>query len=210
MKCRPRDEEQPPKTRPPTVTVAPQSDGGDSIFGNEKASALDSLFPVFPYRLWRQELLYLWKTRGVRLFSPVFGRILAQVIREDFSRLPPLGKGGGGPFVVVPIPPRPGKLLDKGWDQVADLCRCLEEGHHIPVARLLRRRTRTQQKKLTAETRRQNAAHAFCLRRGAKIPPRIILLDDLRTTGTTLEACADLLKAAGAQEVRALVLFGVD
>jgi predicted amidophosphoribosyltransferase len=159
--------------------------------------------PLFSYRLWRRELLFLWKGRGVRLFTPLFGGLIEKAWPEmcmDSKKC-----------VLIPIPPRPGKIRDKGWDQVEDLYRYLEYRRCIPVARLLCRRSKKQQKKMLGlEGRMENARASYVLRPLARVPPHIVLLDDVRTTGATLEACAALLKAAGALSVQALTLFGVD
>jgi predicted amidophosphoribosyltransferase len=171
--------------------------------GEISATALDWTMPLFSYRLWRRELLFLWKGRGVRLFTPLFGDLIEKA-------WPEMGVG----LTLIPIPPRPGKIRDKGWDQVEDLCRYLEIRRHIPIARLLCRQSKKQQKKMLGlEGRMENARASYTLRPGLKpdrIPFHIVLLDDVRTTGATLEACAELLKAAGALSVQALTLFGVD
>jgi ComF family protein len=167
-------------------------------------------FPVFPYMLWMKELAFAWKTRGVRLLSPVFAKILADVFAAQMDI---------GDAVVVPVPPRPGKLRKKGWDQVEELCRWLESAHNVPVVRLLRRRSSVEQKKLDRQEREQNALKAYFFDESARkkidsgkiaLPQRVVLLDDVRTTGATLETCAAVLKDAGVKEVRAAVLFGVE
>jgi ComF family protein len=187
-----------------------QADKQDRGGEPEKKSVLDSCFPIFSYHLWRRELLYLWKGRGVRLFTPFFAAILAQALTEelhisgntDATDLP----------VIVPVPPRPGKIREKGWDQVEDLCKWLERYYGFTVARLLKRRSSAQQKKLDRAHRLENAQNAYFLsQRGAKnMPKNSILLDDVRTTGATLEMCALALKHSGCQTVRGLVLFGVE
>jgi predicted amidophosphoribosyltransferase len=97
---------------------------------------------------------------------------------------------------------------------VEDLCRYLESRRRVPIARLLRRQSKKQQKKMLGlEGRTENARASYSLRPGlasSQIPRHIVLLDDVRTTGATLEACAGLLKTAGALSVQALTLFGTD
>ena len=172
-------------------------------------SEISFCFAVYPYMLWMKDLLFTWKTRGIRLFSPLFARILSRVLAEEFSRVSQ---------VVVPVPPRPGKIRKKGWDQIEELCAWLELAHNVPVMRLLRRTTVVEQKKLDKITRKENAKTAYCFDERArkkieagklKLPHTVILLDDVRTTGTTLETCAALLKEQGVQDVQALVLFYV-
>jgi ComF family protein len=173
-----------------------------------QVSAVDFLFPVFSYRLWCRELVFVWKSRGVRIFTPIFARIILRVLQEELWP-----KNSEEPIpVIVPVPPRPGKIREKGWDQIEDLCSYLEGRFGVPVARLLVRRSTTQQKKLDQAHRKENAQSAYGL--AQKLPPtlpsRVILLDDVRTTGATMDICAQALKARGVQEVQGLVLFSVD
>ena len=66
----------------------------------------------------------------------------------------------------------------------------------------------TDQKKLSAAMRRANVSDAFRLKSGAKVDgKRFILIDDIITTGSTVEKCASLLLGAGAAEVHPASLF---
>jgi ComF family protein len=170
-------------------------------------------YPVFPYRMWMKDVLFTWKTQGVRLFSPLFARIICNVLSDG------LFLARGESTAIVPVPPRPGKLRKKGWDQVEDLALWLELWHRIPVMRLLKRRQTVEQKKLDKKKREENAQKAYYLDDKIKkkiesgtlvLPKRVILLDDVRTTGTTLETCARVLQSAGVEETQAVVLFSVD
>jgi ComF family protein len=112
---------------------------------------------------------------------------------------------------VVPVPLHPWRRLYRGFNQAADLAASLP----IPVVPALwRRRMTAPQTGLPAGARRRNVGGAFCLSpllrrrvRQTMIADRIVLLvDDVRTTGATLDACAHVLKDAGAKEVRALTV----
>ena len=102
------------------------------------------------------------------------------------------------------------KRIQRGFNQSADLAEALG----LPVRAVLRRTrpTRTQTG-LTQGQRRRNVAGAFALRVWPWRPPRtalagrtLVLVDDVMTTGATLDACARVLKRAGAREVRTLTL----
>jgi ComF family protein len=111
---------------------------------------------------------------------------------------------------VVPVPLHPWRRVRRGFNQAADLARWLDQ----PIVHALwRRRSTLSQSGLSARERRSNVRAAFTLSplmsRAAlrRIEAHVIVLvDDVRTTGATLEACAAVLKQAGAREIRALTI----
>lgn len=107
---------------------------------------------------------------------------------------------------VVPVPLHPWRRVRRGFNQADDLARRLGP----PVMRVLWRVGATRsQTGLTSSDRRRNVRHAFVmspLAAGAVSGRVVALIDDVRTTGSTLEACATVLKRAGAREVRALTV----
>ena len=122
---------------------------------------------------------------------------------------------------IVPVPPRKGKIQEKGWDQIDELCRLLEFRYGYKVLRLLQRKTKVEQKKLDREGRLKQIGHAYyCLPApafakalkpyGGKLPESEVLLDDVCTTGSTIESCARILKEVGIKNVNGLSLFVVD
>jgi len=105
--------------------------------------------------------------------------------------------------IVVPVPLHWSRRRQRGFDQAWDLARHLG----LPVCRALRRvRATPTQTSLPAAQRHRNVRDAFAAtRRSAMANGAIVLLvDDVSTTGATLDACARVLKACGAREVRAL------
>jgi ComF family protein len=109
-----------------------------------------------------------------------------------------------GAHCLVPVPLHPARRRQRGFNQAADLAGHL--GLRIHAALLRTRHTRTQTD-LPAAERQHNVLGAFALARGAAkdVSGRVIVLvDDVSTTGATLDACARVLKEAGAIEVRAL------
>jgi len=114
---------------------------------------------------------------------------------------------------VVPVPLHPLRRMRRGFNQAADLARQLDR----PVVHALwRARVTTAQAGLTAAARRRNVRRAFILspllrpsaHRSMIEGKVVVLVDDVRTTGATLNACAEVLKQAGAREVRALTAAG--
>ena len=117
-------------------------------------------------------------------------------------------KAGGavlnGADIVVPVPLHIGRQYRRGFNQAAELARHLD----LPSVRALRRRRATvTQTDLPEAERHRNVSGAFCVRRLARRRVHgaiVVLIDDVSTTGATLDACAGALLAAEAREVRAL------
>jgi ComF family protein len=111
---------------------------------------------------------------------------------------------------VVPVPLHPWRRVRRGFNQAADLARQLDR----PVLHALWRwRPTPAQTGLTAPARRRNVRGAFGISPlrtrevGAALEDRVVVLvDDVRTTGATLNECARALKEAGAKEVRSLTV----
>ena len=158
-------------------------------------SAIDRVLPLFFYTAEAQALLTAWKVLGMRGFSAAFAECLALVLARTQGA------------TVVPVPPRPGKLRERGWDQVEDIARLLESRHGIVVSRCLERRSAVQQKKLGKLARLTNMRGAIAVNGKIGVPKTAVVIDDLMTTGATLEACADTLKAAGCGKVCGITLF---
>jgi ComF family protein len=105
---------------------------------------------------------------------------------------------------VVPVPLHPWRRLRRGFNQADDLARGLGR----PVRRVLRRRRHgPPQASLPAGRRDGNVRHAFGLAIGARARVRgrvLVVVDDVMTTGATLNACSRVLLEAGARKVYAL------
>jgi ComF family protein len=106
-----------------------------------------------------------------------------------------------GADVAVPVPLHFTRQYARGFNQAAELA--AQVG--LPVVNALRRtRATTTQTDLPEGLRHQNVKGAFALRRPVQAGSIVVLVDDVSTTGATVDACARVLLAAGAREVRAL------
>ena len=110
--------------------------------------------------------------------------------------------------LVVPVPLAAERLAERGYNQAGLLARAYAELHGLPcVARAVRRTRHTEsQVGLSVAQRQRNVAGAFQAEPGLVSGHTIMLVDDVCTTGATLEACAAALMTAGAARVWGLTL----
>jgi ComF family protein len=107
-----------------------------------------------------------------------------------------------GPVPLIPVPVHAARERQRGYNQAELLARALGAAVGLPVLDLLeRRRSTVRQHGLGKAARLHNLRGAFALRDRVRAPPQAILVDDILTTSATLEACAQVLRAAGAAAV---------
>jgi len=145
-----------------------------------------------------REAIHQFKYRPCRSLGRPLGEWFAQNIRI----LPRLE-------VAIPVPLHGSRLRQRGFNQALLLAHHLHEKHGISLSfdNLVRMRRTMPQVELSAEERIKNVADAFALRRPDEIYAKnVVIVDDVFTTGATMNECASVLKAAGAAEVVALTL----
>jgi ComF family protein len=133
---------------------------------------------------------------------PDLARPLADLLRPALAELEL-----GAAERLVPVPLHPTRLAERGYNQAALLARELTRGTAARCApRALQRVHATRaQATLSREERRRNVGEAFQLRRARGwVGRRVVLVDDVVTTGNTARACMRVLGAAGAQVVAIL------
>ena len=135
-----------------------------------------------------------WKERGVRRLASV----AAELVHDRVA--PPAAD------VITYIPPDGDRSVRRGHHPARDLAAALGARWGMPVAGLLERtRPVARQTHLSRAERRRNVRAAFRATH-APVPPRIVLVDDVYTTGATVDAGAAALRAAGACEVVVVTL----
>lgn len=126
----------------------------------------------------------------------ILGRMLCQGFYDP--RVQALGIDG-----IVPVPLHPARLREREFNQAAVLAKVAAKRLALPVMPALRRaRYTSTQTHFHREERFENLEGAFALARGAGIDGcKLALVDDVLTTGSTADACARVLKEAGASAV---------
>jgi ComF family protein len=170
------------------------------------SNALPALQPVIHlralghYRPPFSNLVHELKYRNRRSLAPVLGKSLAGLLMSDGMLR--------NAELLVPVPLHPARLRERGYNQSQLLAEQIAQASRIPAADSLRRVRNTRaQVRLDDDARQKNMAGAFALRPGAAVAgKKVILIDDVATTGATLSSAAQALKDAGAREVLALVV----
>ena len=160
-----------------------------------EARAFDALTAPFAYETPVKELIHRFKYSNQRFIAKGLARFMHDAVRE-----------AGWPSIhaVVPVPLHEARKLERGFNQAALLASELAQlMENVMDADALKRvhDTRTQTL-LDKEEREQNVRDAFEVSGNSRIEgATLLLVDDVVTTGTTADACARTLKAAGAKTV---------
>ena len=160
--------------------------------------AYDRAIVLFPYLGKYRKLLSSYKFDK----HTALGNFFVEIIKRTLER-----KDIPVETCIVPVPPRPGKIRKTGWDQVEYLVKLMDKGNgsDFPVSRCLKRLRSKSQKSLGRENRQTNIKGRIVQKK--QIPKIAVIIDDVITTGSTLDACACALKEGGAQTVYGLCLF---
>ena len=166
-----------------------------------QAPAYDRARAVGHYSGAMRTLVHQFKYADRHDARALFGRWLAEAGRDLI----------GGIDVVAPVPLSRWRLLSRRFNQAAVLAQEVsrQTGLALDLHLLQRSRSTPTQVGLTRDQRRRNLAGALRVSRGrrASLPGRnVLLIDDVITTGATIEACARALKRAGAARVDVLAL----
>ena len=137
------------------------------------------------------ELKFYKKLHNVNLL----GKLLAQHITKQQL-----------PEYLIPIPIHRKRLSKRGFNQSMELCRVLSKELDIPILpnAILKKKITKAQASLTAKQRKQNLKNSFAINQDIKAQ-HIAIIDDVMTTGTTMNEMARLLKKAGIKQIEAWV-----
>lgn len=195
--------------RPPHCTTCGHPFYG-VVEGGRMCVKCEGLDPAF--REGRTAVLFKGAARSLVIELKYHrGLHVLEDMTEIFRRVPELIAHVRG-ATLVPVPLHPRKARERGYNQAMLLARALAEatGAGTRVAPLLRRVVDTQtQTAFDRRTRMANLKNAFALVRGADLNPSLhyVLVDDVFTTGSTLNSCARALRRAGAVNLD-VVTFG--
>ncbi len=163
---------------------------------------LNRLRSVFRYGGEVQRLVQAFKFQG----QSSLGRTLAAQLTGCYA------EHAFAADIVVPVPLSGARRRRRGYNQAALLAREVARELGLPMSEAMRRLGNpTPQARSTAEQRRRNVSGVFEVAKSEAVAGRrVLLIDDVATTGATLSACAEALLATGASEVIGLTLARED
>ncbi len=164
----------------------------------DRSTFLDAAAVVFVFEGPLRDAVHCFKYKRIRRMARPLSNLL-----QAYLALHPLPADA-----IIPVPLHHHRLKQRGFNQTEVLAQHLSPACGLPVlARGLERSRHTEhQARLAAQERLSNVRGAFVWQPSTPPPTRVLLLDDVLTTGATLGACAQALRAAGTREVRALAL----
>lgn len=192
--------EQIPRVEPPFCTRCGDRAAADGLCARCRISPLqiECIRSVAYFEGALREALHHFKYRGRTALAVPLGDLLAMYWMQH--ALPA--------DVVVPVPLHAARLRERGYNQAALLARAMARrtGLALDEQTLVRQRATAPQVELDARQRQENVRDAFRCSGRALVGKRVLLIDDVCTTGATLEACAVALYEEGARSVQALTV----
>ncbi|MGI6007855.1 MAG: ComF family protein [Ruminococcus sp.] len=155
----------------------------------------DEGYGIFPYAGWVQESMSRFKFHGRVEYGRFYGKIMAAQAADRIERWKVQ--------VILPVPMHRKKEKRRGYNQAEILAREVGKTLGIPVRKDLVFRTRNTKplKEMTPEMRRKNLRDAFRAVPECGRYKSILLVDDIYTTGSTIDAIAKILKQQGTEKI---------
>lgn len=161
---------------------------------------MEAIVPACRYTGVVRELLHRFKYGREECLAVPLGDLLGRAFGDE--RL-----SASSFRALVPVPLHPMRQRERGFNQAELLAGRVRGGCGLPVRRLLRRiRSTAPQARYDREERMRNLQGAFVARVEGEPGGDYLLVDDVSTTGATLDACALALRSAGAGRVFAMVV----
>jgi ComF family protein len=187
--------------RTPFLNRSPLDEGGRCAMCRLGLSGYDAVYSYGSYEGTLRKLVHLLKYGGIRPLAKPLGDYLARALpREQHFDL------------AVPMPLHWRRRWQRGFNQAELLAREIARRWNAPVRKVVRRiRFTPSQAGLSLAQRRLNVRGAFAAKRGIRLDGmRVLLVDDVLTTGASAGACARALKRAGASHVALLTVARAD
>ena len=145
-----------------------------------------------------KELIHNFKYNSIKELTPFLGEKMVQVLRDNPTKID----------IITFVPVHVMRMASRGYNQAELLAEYVSQKIEIKIEKLLTKTRNTKrQVGLKRQQRKNNLSGAFKANQNVDISnKKILIIDDVTTTGQTLEECAKVLKNAGAKEVWGLVI----
>ena len=169
---------------------------------------LSGLFFALPYKekFLTKKLIYQFKYKPyIKELSKTLAAILTEHLVISHNNAESIWENS----VLMPVPLEKSKLKSRGYNQSEELARELSKILQVPLfsENLAKIKKTAPQMELSAKERAENLKGAFSIKNPAEIAgKKIFLIDDVYTTGSTLQECANVLKSAGAKQIWGIVI----
>jgi ComF family protein len=187
--------------RAPFMNAHPLDESGRCALCRLGLAGFDAVYSYGSYEGTLRKLIHLFKYGQIRPLARPFGDLLSRVIPRE-QRFD----------CVVPMPLHWRRRWERGFNQSELLAREIARRWNAPLRQAVKRVKATPpQAGLTNAKRRANVSGAFAIRRGLRLDgARVLLVDDVLTTGASAAACARVLKRAGAAHVALVAVARTD
>lgn len=177
---------------------------------NFGVSEFDYGFAAMGYGLYERRLIFNLKYDGKTYIAPILADIIYDALYSNLTseKCRDLLKAD----LVMPVPLHPNRLRDRGFNQSEKIAKhlCKKLGIPLETKALIRIKDTHTQRALSKKDRKLNMEGVFDvpkLKKSMIKDKNIILIDDIYTTGATIDACSKILKENGAKKIYALTLL---
>ena len=129
------------------------------------------------------------------IYSRVVGQLMADAFKTHYGLSPP--------NLCLPMPLHQRRLRSRGFNQTLEIARYACRAHSIPITQntAMRQRETSPQTTQNGEQRKHNVNNAFSANKNINFSGKLLLLDDIITTGHTMHACVTALERAGFDDI---------
>jgi ComF family protein len=192
--CKACEDDLPRNGRGCSICAAPIAGSAISCSAcHARRPVFDAAFVPYRYEFPMVELIHRLKYGGQVAIARILGTVLAHRLAE---------RGPPAVDVIVPVPLHPSREARRGYNQADEIARFAADILELPVANriALRVRRTEEQAALPAIVRRVNVSGAFEVR-AREVPASVAIVDDVLTTGATVDALALALRRAGCRRI---------
>jgi len=166
----------------------------------QQSRQVDACYSALIYQSPVDKLIHQFKFQRKLHLAPLLGNLMAEALESRLTGPKPL------PDCIIPVPLHKTRLRERGYNQALELARPIAKRFNLPLSYhdCVRTKATLPQSDLPAEQRRNNIKGGFTVKRSLSAT-HVAIVDDVMTTGSTIEELAKTLKKSGVQTVEAWI-----